>query len=382
MSQLACLRDKPAILPGELRVQVDSFDSETWHKALQSFRDANIYNTWHYEIAVHPKSRVSRILLTKSGSLVGAVQARIIRVPVLGRGLAFIRWGPMWKVRGKPLNPDNLRSGLKAIFEEYAVRRRLLVRVIPVLYEDDGRELECVFLEQGFRRVQTHSPRRTVIMDLTPSMDGIRDNLHVKWRAHLKRASKKGQHVTWGQSDELFSLFKTVYMGMRERKGFVSFTDFEAFHKLQRHLPAREKLLVVLCGTGSEYYSGAIVSALGEVGLYLFGATNGRGLKNNGSYPVQWRVIEWLKEQGCSGYDLNGINPEVNPTTYEYKSRLAGKTRREVRELGMFEACVDPVGRLLTRTGLTLIEFWRNRKLGRNARVLEPAHASNEGNAG
>ena len=212
-------------------------------------------------------------------------------------------------------------------------------------------------------------------MDLRPSMDEIHDNLHVKWRAHLKRAMKKDQHVISGQTDDFFIRFESIYSAMRHRKGFVTFTDFQAFRRLQTQLTHAEKALVILCGSGSEYYSGAIVSALGEVGLYLFGATNGRGLANNGSYPVQWRAVEWLKEQGCREYDLNGINPEANPTTYMYKSRLAGKIRREVRELGEFEACVDPLGRTLTRGGLALAQAWRNFRLRRNQNL----HPQNDG---
>ena len=363
------LLDKPSAASTRLETLVDSFEAPTWERALSTFSDANIYNTWPYEATMHPRSRVSRILLSRDGTPVGAVQARILMLPVLGRGLAFIRWGPMWRPRTEEPNPENLRSCLRAIFQEYVVRRKLLVRIIPALYEDDGAVLGSVFLQEGFHRTAGKTRRRTLIMDLRPSMEEIRDNLHVKWRAHLKRAMKKDQQVIIGQTDDLFVRFESIYSAMRQRKGFVTFTDFQAFRRLQGPLAPAEKPLVVLCGAGSDYYSGAIVSALGEVGLYLFGATNGHGLENNGSYPVQWRAIEWLKEQGCREYDLNGINPEVNPTTYMYKSRLAGKTRREVQEMGEFEACVDPLGRTVTRAGLAMAQAWRTFRMRRNQRL-------------
>src|ERR1035438_7472983 len=128
------LLDKPSVISTLAQTQVDSFDAPTWRNVLSAFRDANIYNTWPYETAVHPKSRVSRILLSRSGIPVGAVQARIVMLPMLGRGLAFIRWGPMWRPRTEDPNPENLRACLRAIFQEYAVRRKLLVRIIPAIY--------------------------------------------------------------------------------------------------------------------------------------------------------------------------------------------------------------------------------------------------------
>lgn len=359
----------------DIQVSVDSFDSDFWQNVLSSFSDANIYNVWNYEGSIHPRSQVSRMILTRGGRAVGLVQTRIIFLPMIRRGLAFIRWGPIWRPREDPANIENLRECMRAIFAEYAVRRRLLVRVVPSIYSDDLPQAESVIFEEGFRRVK-HLPRRkTLIMDLKPSLEEIRDNLHVKWRAHLKRALKKDQRVISGDTDDLFALFEKIYKGMRERKGFVSFTDFKAFRRLQSKLPPAEKLRVILCGSGSEYYSGAVVSALGSVGLYLFGATNGKGLENNGSYPVQWHAIEWLKEQGCTEYDLNGINPEINPTTYMYKSRLAGRTRREVEELGAFEAHTDSLGRMFVQSGMTMIGAWRNLRLRRS---LNPRHTNDD----
>jgi len=84
--------------------------------------------------------------------------------------------------------------------------------------------------------------------------------------------------------------------------------------------------------------AGGICSALGDTGIYLFGATSNRGIKCYASYLTHWRMLEWVKGRGCRRYDLNGINPEKNPGGYQFKSQLVGAHGREESLLGQFDA--------------------------------------------
>ena len=49
-------------------------------------------------------------------------------------------------------------------------------------------------------------------------------------------------------------------------------------------------------------------------------------------------MIQWLKEQECTVYDLHGTNAEGNPGVYAFKRGLCGKNGREVEMAGHFEA--------------------------------------------
>ena len=58
---------------------------------------------------------------------------------------------------------------------------------------------------------------------------------------------------------------------------------------------------------------------------------------------------------GVPRYNLNGVNPVDNPGTYHFKAGVAGKTRKEVRYVGRFDAytgsasatCVHVVNRAI-----------------------------------
>jgi len=108
-------------------------------------------------------------------------------------------------------------------------------------------------------------------------------------------------------------------------------------------LPPNQKMRILICERQGVPVAGVVASGMGDTGIYLFGATTEEGMKSQGAYLLQWRVIEWLKTQGISRYDLGGINPETNPGVYSFKAGLAGK---DVRYLSPFVSCTSTASRL------------------------------------
>ena len=60
-------------------------------------------------------------------------------------------------------------------------------------------------------------------------------------------------------------------------------------------------------------------------------------------HPDTWRMIEWLKTQDCTFYDLGGISPETNPGVYRFKNRLTGKNGKEVFHIGQYSICKNRI---------------------------------------
>ena len=117
---------------------------------------------------------------------------------------------------------------------------------------------------------------------------------------------------------------------------------------------------IMLCKSGDKLCAGVICSAIGNTGVYLFGATSDAGLKARGAYLLHWRLIEWLKQSGVSTYDLHGINPVTNPGTYRFKADLCGNNGREVYFLGRFESSTSPLSRSCVACGDSLRRVYQN----------------------
>jgi lipid II:glycine glycyltransferase (peptidoglycan interpeptide bridge formation enzyme) len=57
----------------------------------------------------------------------------------------------------------------------------------------------------------------------------------------------------------------------------------------------------------------------------MWGATDRKYSKQRPGEATQWAVIEWALEQGCSLYDLEGIDLEGNPGVYAFKKKMGGE---------------------------------------------------------
>jgi len=62
---------------------------------------------------------------------VAAALAVIAMLPVLQLGLAYVKFGPLWRRKGETAKPAVLLAALAAVKQVFALRRGLVVRVTP-----------------------------------------------------------------------------------------------------------------------------------------------------------------------------------------------------------------------------------------------------------
>lgn len=323
--------------------EVDTVDEAAWYQLLGRFDDANIYQTWAYGLVRNGRQNISHLVLRREDQVVAIAQCRIEKLPGIGAGIAYVMWGPVWRPRGLRPEPEVFRQAIRALRHEYAGRRGLLVRIYPTLFEEESAEFLTILQEEGFGTGGSKQRARTIVMDITSPADEIRKGLRPHWQRELKVAEKQKVEIHDGDDDESFGLFIGMYKEMVARKRFREPNDIQEFREIQRRLPIEFKMKILLCHSPEGLCAGMIASCVGATAVYLFGATSTMGMKTRGSYLLQWSFIQWLKEQGVSQYDLNGINPEANPGTYKFKSDLAGDRGRDVRFLGRFESCENMV---------------------------------------
>jgi lipid II:glycine glycyltransferase (peptidoglycan interpeptide bridge formation enzyme) len=118
---------------------------------------------------------------------------------------------------------------------------------------------------------------------------------------------------------------------MMARKKFEGASDVAGFARIQPSLPDNQQMKVLICEQGGIPVAGLVGTGLGDMGIYLLGATNDVGMKSKGAYLLQWRMIQWLKENGVRCYNLGGINPEKNPGVYHFKAGLSGSDSRYIK---------------------------------------------------
>lgn len=318
--------------------EVDSVSEGEWYRLLREFDDANIYQTPAYGTATSGRRNVRRLLLKNDGQVVAMAQARIAKLPGVKIGIAYVRWGPLWVRAGTPERPEVFRQAIRALRNEFAGKRGLVVRLLPAVLEDNSSGLADILSEEGYSAATAAVNGRTILMDLTQSLTALREGMKPHWKRELKIAEKKDLQIMEGEGDELFATLIEIHREMVARKKFAEGSDINKFRIMQKLLPEEFKMRIMICRSKDGVCAGLVCSAIGSAAVYLFGATSDVGMKSNGSYLLHWRLIEHLKGQGHRIYDLNGVNPITNPGTYKFKRDLAGLNGREVAFSGLCEA--------------------------------------------
>lgn len=351
-----------ALLGSEYQVEVGALPRERWDALQEEFLDANFYQTWAYGAVSWGESSLSHLVVRRQGVAVGIAQVRIVRIPVIGRGIAYVRWGPVCR-RRDGVDPGALKVMLLAIQQEYAEKRKLFVRILPNRFEQDpeGRELCEVASALGFQFEREVASYRTIRVDLTAGSDVIRKRLDGKWRNQLNAAERNGLTVHEGTGDELYDRFVRIYEEMMARKQFDTTVDVLEFDRIQRVLPDSGKMLVLICEKDGVPMAGLTATGVGDTGIYLLGATSNEGMKFKGSYLLQWRMMQWLKERGCRWYDLGGINPDRNPGVYHFKTGFGGIDSLQCPRLRYSSDWLSTVAVTGSERARDLLKHWKQK---------------------
>ena len=352
----------------QFSVGIGGHNADQWHQVLETFADASVYQTRAYGAVHWSAGQLSHLTLQRGGETVAMVQVRILRLPLVKNGIAYVRWGPLHRRQPQGFDEETLKRITAALKEEYVERRGLMLRVLPPVFESDpfAESLKSAWSALGLKRNEQARSYRTIRLDLARSLEELRKGLNAKWRNKLNGAERNGLSITEGADAEFYSKFVAVYREMMARKNFETTVDVAEFQRIQEGLPGGLKMQVFLCEREGRVLNALVVSAIGDTAIYLLGATSDEGLKLKGAYLLQWRGIQWLKERGCCWYDLGGINAAQNPGVFEFKSGFGGQ---ETEQLGTFEMSASRTSALCVRTGERLQALVRRLRSRRDRKM-------------
>lgn len=316
---------------------VDQITEPQWSNALDTFRDANIYQTWSYGEQRWGSQRISRLVVKRDGKVVAMAQTALVRAWSMRMGIAQLRWGPLVRPTDVPVDADAARIMADALHAEYVRRRGLYLRVLAPGWNpsENATALTAAFAAYATEPFAPGESYRTMVVDLRQSPQAIRARLDQKWRNQLNRAERNALTVSEPVGSDAFASFARLYEQMVERKGIAA-ADVRQFERMQEQLPGRQQLKVLICSENGAPVAGLVASAIGRTGIYLLGATNEQGMKSKGAYLLQWRMMLWLKQVGAEFYDLGGINPDTNPGVYHFKQGMGGEDVRYIAPLVAF----------------------------------------------
>lgn len=334
--------------------EADRIGKTEWHALLPAFDDANFYQTWSYGEKIWGDGYLSHLVLRRDGRPVAAAQLRILRLPVLRSGIAYLNWGPLWRPVYDQDHSLHLKNVVRALRNEYVGKRGLILRIQPkIIDSDESRAVQSVFLEEGC--VHSPDPMRTYFVDLHPPLEHIRQNLSRSWKRSLVFAEKQNLMVYEAREPGHYGKVLEIYSQMKTRKRFFGNTQTTVL-RVQEDLPEELKLKILLCQQGDETAATLGWSSLGRICVPLIGATGNRGLLAKASFLLWWEMIKDAKARNADYCDTATVHEGRNPGGHFFKQGLAGKDAQENRYIGRFDAFRSYPLFLFTKTALALRE--------------------------
>lgn len=342
--------------------EADTTNEQEWYQLLRKFDDGNIHQTWAYALTEEDPRNISPLILKLNGEVVAAALVRFRRFPFLGIGLAYVHRAPIWLRTGMDVNVEHFRQALRALRNEFVCKRGMVLRINSGLFDDNSLGLSRLIAEEGFLPTRYQARIRTILFDLTPSLEVLRHGISRNWRRNLKRDEEADLEFVEGSDGKLIDGIESIYGEMVSRKAFSASESIGRLRQVQEGLPDDLKLKIMLCKSQGEICAGLAWSAIGDTGIELIAATSNAGTRLGGSHLLRWKAVESLKQQGIVLYNLNGINPAGNPGTYRFKKDLAGTHGRDVFLLGKFDATPGLLSASLLQLR-DMLRMWKKRLL-------------------
>jgi hypothetical protein len=318
------------------KAEFHKLPAQDWDQVLRGFSDATIYQTHAYGSERWGSRKLEHVLLKDAGQVVAAAQVTVARFPLTGAGVAYLPWGPLWRPRHKEPDPAHFGEIAAALLSEFSERRRMLVRMAPAEFAEEGWSGEAGVLNAGWKRSNWKPPHRTMVVDLRRPLEVIRKEMSSKWRENLRRGERGLFSLVEGTEQALLGRFRSLFQRMWEMKQFVQHVDYEEFVRVNACLPEDLKLATTLCTYEGRDVAGVVWTAIGRIGIPLFSASVDEGRKLRAAYLMRWKALERMREKGCEFLDQGGISEAANPGSYAFKEGMGGKI---VNYAGYFETC-------------------------------------------
>jgi len=319
----------------KFEVIIDDINQRQWEEYARNFSDYSIYQTWPYQEyrAKQDGQQLCRIVVLGPDQKVAIMgHLRIKHIKPLGLKIGYMQRGPLLHL--DEISENNQIKALQAMKESVLNMGVNIFRIMPnIASNEEGGNLARDIQSAGFNKISKASPYRTFELPVNDSEEGIRKRLRKSFRRDLKKAEKTGLEIKQGSDQHYSDILEELYSGLKERKQFKGLNPQE-FIQPQRKLSSPEKLHFIVAYQKDEPIAALLASNLGDTGVVLLAASNDKGLASGASYVIWYQGAVAACQAGMKYYDLGGINPDTNPSVYQFKSRLGG---REVSHVGTFE---------------------------------------------
>ncbi len=271
-----------------------------------------------------------RVIVTAPGDDKILAGAQILFRSMAGLSIAYIPKGPIVDWDNQPL-VATLMQTISAVSRR---RRAIYLKIEPNVAVETAFEN---YLAHDFHfkpASETVQPRSTIRVNLDAPPDEILARMKPKTRYNIKLAERRG--VSCRMADptqptdfaQFYNLMETT--GQRDSFGIHSAAYYRDVWETFYNAPAGSGAGALwLAEFEGNVVAGVMVFSFGIEAAYLYGVSSDEHRREMPTYLLQWKAMQWAKEQGARFYDFWGIPDEVGAGEDEEHAELENKNVRD-----------------------------------------------------
>ncbi|MDR2932173.1 MAG: aminoacyltransferase [Oscillospiraceae bacterium] len=284
----------------------------------QSVRWHGVKSNWGHEVVVSRDSE---------GNIAGGVSILVQKTPVIGTSLLYSPRGPVCDLYDRTVMAD-LKEGIDTLAKKYKAH---VYKMDPDVLADDtafiGLARAMGFTQikggTGFETIQARFNYRLYLDGR--GEEAVFKNLTQKTRYNVRVAQKHGVEIRVAGSDGLDEFMRLMHL-TGDRDGF-NIRPKAYFARMLESLGEHARLYMAFFE--GEAVSGALTTNYAGKTCYIYGASDNAHRNVMPNYLIQWEMIKWAIETGCTVYDFQGVSGNLDESDplyglYRFKKGFNG----------------------------------------------------------
>lgn len=258
--------------------------------------------------------------------IIAAMSILLKKVPYINSYIAYSPRGPVCSL-------SNIELVNKLVEEVEILRKKyniFLLKFDPNIKYNE--ELEKKYIKSGYKVLNKKMDKDDLIQPLhdmiiylnNDTEDELIKTFSEKTRYNIRLATKKGVEVYYSREKEDLKRFYNLYKitAIRDKIGCRAYEYFETM--LDSY--SQDNMRIYISKHEGDFLSAALAFNYGGELFYLYGASSNEKRNLMPNYLMQWEMIKWALETGCTKYNFGGVlNLDKNNGLYKFKSGFCKK---------------------------------------------------------
>lgn len=312
-------------------ITIEEKDRKKFNEYIESVEKGHVFQLYEWgELKATTGWEPLRYMVYEKSQPIGALSILKRKIPGLNRYIFYCPRGPICDFENKEIL-DFIWKNVKKIAKEH---KAIFFKIDPDIPMEDL-DFQNYLKESGFQKIKTGKdfggvqPRFVFRLELNKSSEELLSDMASKTRYNIRYAKRKGVVIkddcTLEDLKEFYNILEIT--AIRDKFGI---RDYVYFENMWKYLVENGYGKLFMAEYEGRYIAGTLALISGDTVWYTYGASDNVYRNRQPNYRLQWAMIKWALENGCSMYDFRGVSGDLdedNPLfgLYRFKKGFNGE---------------------------------------------------------